>query len=377
MTTTSRAMINDEGPTRRQVLATGGAAVAGAVAAGSLSATPAAAVDGTAADAAARLPEFWYQDNNLGQGGRGAPPDLESRYDNLDTWRHARRAMHTFSFGQVGAGDNYADVVKYEPELLDTMASAHADMNFAFNVTQATTWWWHKFQETGEIPEGPPDFTATINNLRQLRAAGFNLTNILLQSVLSKPGPGRFLGYSMERRIQDVVEFNDQVRGEFPDVQIGVIYPLNDKPGIYPPWREVLTSLQSELRSSGHELDFIHFDKPFEHPRLEIERPSGPMTWDRMVEVERFIKGLGVTFGLQCTDGRAGRQSNNAFRRRVLEGIATYVDHGGAADRYILWPFHPYPDHSTPDTLGELPPEGASQMRIFREMARGAAARRH
>ncbi|QOR70662.1 hypothetical protein IM660_19145 [Ruania alkalisoli] len=349
--------------------------MAGALAAGSLNAPHASAVNGAATDASERLPEFWYQDNNLGQGGGAAPPDLESRYDSLDTWKHARRAMHTFAFGQLGAGDNYADEVKFEPAVLDKMAAAHADMNFAFNVTQATTWWWHTYKETGEVPDGPPDFSATISNLRQIRAAGFNLTDIMLQSVLSKPGPGRFLGYSMERRIQDVVEFNDQVRGEFPGVRIGLITPLTN-PEIHPPWRETWAWVQSELRSAGHELDFIHFDKPFEHPRLELESPSGVMTWEKMIEVEQYAKSLGITYGIQCTDGRAGRVSNNEFRRLVLEGIATYVDHGGAADRYILWPFHPYPDHSTPDDLGPLPPEGASQMRVFRELARGAAARR-
>ncbi|WP_139177801.1 hypothetical protein [Ruania alba] len=342
---------------------------AGASIAGAIGAPAAAAAASAGSDASDRVPEFWYQDNNLGLGGNGMPPDLVSRYDALDTWQHARRAMHTFCFSQLGAGDNYADEVKYSPELLDKMVAAHSQSNFSFNVTQATTWWWHKYRDTGEIPDGPPDYSATINNLRQVRSAGFNLGDIMLQSVLTKPGPGRFKGYSVERRIQDVVEFYDQVKPEFPDVRIGIIDPW--------PLKVESTWLQDELRANGHELDFIHLDKPFDRIRLERDTPKGVITWDRMVEASEFVQNeLGITFGLQCVDERAGNTSNNDFRKYTLEGLANYVAHGGTADRYILWPFFRYPDHSTPDDLGPLPPEGASHMRVFRELARGAARRR-
>ncbi|QOR70663.1 hypothetical protein IM660_19150 [Ruania alkalisoli] len=360
--------MNTHALSRRQVIATAGATI-GAAAVGMATASPSVATSARAASQTDSVPEFWYQDNNLGQGG-GVPPDFRARYDDLAAWDKARDRMHTFSIGQNAL---IKQGLRDDPTLLASMAAAHADQHFAYNVTQATTWWWGYYRQTGEIPPGRPNFTRTINELRDLVSAGFNLTDIMLQSVLSKPGPGRFLGYSMERRIQDVVEFNDQVRGEFPGVRIGLITPLTN-PEIHPPWRETWAWVQSELRSAGHELDFIHFDKPFEHPRLELESPSGVMTWEKMIEVEQYAKSLGITYGIQCTDGRAGRVSNNEFRRLVLEGIATYVDHGGAADRYILWPFHPYPDHSTPDDLGPLPPEGASQMRVFREIAAGAAA---
>ncbi|SEE74155.1 hypothetical protein [Ruania alba] len=360
--------MNTHAISRRQVIATASATI-GAAAVGMAAAPPSVATPARAASQTDNVPEFWYQDNNLGQGG-GVPPDFRSRYDDLAAWDKARAVMHTFVLGQNAL---VKQGLRDDPAFLASMAAAHADHHVAYNVTQATTWWWGYYRRTGEIPSGPANFTRTINELHDLADAGLHITDIMLQSVLTKPGPGGFLGYSTERRIQDVVEFNDQVRAEFPGVRIGVIYPLTNKPGIYLPWREALTVLQSELQSSGHELDFIHFDKPFEHPRLEIEDSSGPMTWDRMVEVEQFVKSLGVTFGLQCTDGRGGRASNNEFRELVLDGLATYIAHGGAADRYILWPFHPYPDHSLPDDLGPLPPEGASQLRLFRELAAGAA----
>ncbi|WP_139177802.1 hypothetical protein [Ruania alba] len=355
--------------TRRQVLTSAaGISIAGASIA---TASAATATDHSAAEASERVPEFWYQDNNLGLGGRGVPTDFFSRYDDLDSWALARAQMHTFALEQ---GTFVRQGLSERPAFLEKMAAAHAGMNFCYNVTQAVAWWWPHYNETGEVPEGPPDYTTTINHLRQLRSTGFTITDVILQSVLAKPGPGRFLGYSMERRIRDVVEFYDQVRPEFPDVRIGIIDPL---PGQFP-WQDAYRFLKDELRSNGHELDFIHFDKPFDRVRLERNTPHGVITWDRMVEVGEFVKNeLGLTFGLQCVDEQAGKTSSNDFRKHTLEGLANYVAHGGTADRYILWPFFPHPEHSTPDDLGALPPEGASQMRIFRELARGVPARRY
>ncbi|SEE85429.1 hypothetical protein [Ruania alba] len=352
--------------TRRQALTVAGGAIAGAAGASTLTALPAGAANPT--HGPRDLPELWYCENNMGWG-KGIPPDFFSRYDDPDSFAAARRVMDTY---MVRMG-SYEGQFEGDIPFLEKMATVHHNSNFAFNVTEVVAWWWREYNRTGEVPDGPPVYSATLRHIRQFKEAGIIPTDIAVQSVLSKPGPGRYKGYPMERRIQDVVDFFHQVKPELPDVRIGIIDPLPDH------WEDGVHRaewLQRELQYAGYELSFIHFDKPFDRPRREHVGPAGKMTWERMVAQADFVRDeLGITFGLNCTDEIGGNRGNNLWREHVLDGIDQFIRHGGKADRYILTPFHPHPDHTVPDDLGPLPPEGASQMRVLRELGRAAGRR--
>lgn len=346
------------GMTRRQAMATM-AGTAGVAALGSPLMAPAAHAAG---------PRFWYQESHMGTSG-GLPPDFFSRYDDLSTWQDARSAMHNYMMRQ----NSYAAQLHTNPEFLQKMAAAHTGINLSFNVLQATAWWWQHYKDTGEIPPGPPDYTRTLLHLRRLRDSGFRITDIMLQSVLAKPGPGGFRGYGMDLRIRDVVEFFRQVKPEFPTVRIGILDPMTSS---YMPWNEAYDWLQDEVTAAGYHWDFLHFDKPFDRPRNGVTNEWGlTWTWDQFVVVQDYVQqNLGITFGLNCSDLEGGSLGDDQWRQFILDGVASFVEAGGHADRYILTAFGAHPDSTVPDTLGALPPEGAAALRIYRELMTSAAA---
>jgi len=298
--------------------------------------------------------ELWYQDTNLRIAG-GIPGDLVERYEpgNLNQWASSRALMDTYYLRQSTFGQH----LKGNAPLQRRMADAHNahGTTLAFDCTEAT--WAH--DRTGGAT---PNFSRTINELRELVQNGFVLSHIGLQSVLSKPlEDGR--AYGLEPRILDVVEFMKQVRPHFPGVKIGIIDAMAAQGK---PWESWFTQLRDAVEAAGQTLDFVHIDMPFSYPRNGTNGNS----WASLVAHERFIRDtLSAEVGVIATDNVGGMDSSNQWREFVLDGVNKYLAAGGRPDALMLFSWYTYPTETYPDTLTPIPSVTATQLRVLRDVA--------
>lgn len=309
--------------------------------------------------AASSLPahgiEIWYEDNNLNTAG-GYPADLFDRYsgeENLSQWAAARSIMDTYYLRQ----NTYKNNIQGNQGFQQLMATVHnADgISLAYDCTAAT---WAHYLNDYETP----DFSSTISELLELTQNGFVLSHIGLQSVLSKPLPDGGT-YDIAWRILDAVEFVKQVEPVFPDVKIGIICAAPAKGLPYESW---YLQLRDAVSAAGYTLDFIHLDIPFSYPRNGVNG----LSWSELVVVEDYVRNaVGVEVGMVCTDNVGGMNSSNLWRQYVLEGVTNYLDAGGQPEALMLFSWFLYPTETVPDTLTEIPPGTATQLRVLRELA--------
>jgi len=301
--------------------------------------------------AAGNCAEFWYEDNNLGFGG-GLPTDFFGRYDAPETWTQASQAMDVFCL----RSNSFRFFIQGRSTFQQKMATVHNSNGTRFAIDSTEAGWAHYLSDFTT-----PTFGLTIGQIEDLQSNGVTVTDITLQSVLSKPTPDGE-PYAMSWRIKDVVEFFKQVKPLFPAVRIGIIDALPTHNRNYKgPYSDLKTALAEE----GYALDFIHLDMPFSYPR---NRRNGN-SWSKMVAVGEYIQNvIGAELGLICTDNVGGSASNNLYRQYVLDGVKKYIQAGGKADQYILMAWFPYPNETVPDDMTAIPPGDATQLRIFREM---------
>lgn len=298
--------------------------------------------------------EIWYEDNNMRVAG-GLPDDFFERYEEgtLSQWAVSRSMMDTYYLRQ----NTFRNHFRGNSGFQQMMADAHnaEGTTLAYDCVTAT---WAHHRNDYETP----DFTSTINDLNELIQNGFVLSHIGLQSVLSKPAPDGAT-YDLEWRIQDVVEFMNQVRPEFPAVKIGIICAAPAHGSPYESW---YMQLRNAVVEAGHTLDFIHLDIPFSYPRNGING----LSWSKLVEIENFIRNtLSAEVGMVCTDNTGGMESSNLWRHYVLDGVENYIDAGGRPDALMLFSWYDYPTETIPDALTAIPPGTATQLRVLREVA--------
>ncbi len=302
--------------------------------------------------------EFWYEDNNLGSAG-GVPDDFFVRYDKPETWARSRKTMDVFYLRT----NTYEKYVRDNPAFMKKMAGVHraGGIRLALDSTAAT---WAHFKNGYETP----NYEHAIERIRRFKACGLVVSEIGLQSVLSKPTRTR-QDYAMEWRIKDIVEFFKQVGPVFPEMKIGLIDAMPSKDLDH---ESAYLGLKLALADEGYSLAFIHLDMPMSHPRDRLRNNS----WAKMVGVGRFVqKRIGCKFGLICTDNVGGRKSGESFRSYVLDGLKQYLDHGGRADHYILMSWYEHPEASIPDDISLSPGKSPTQLGVFREMVSAIKAK--
>jgi hypothetical protein len=299
-----------------------------------------------------------FEDNNLGTAGQ-IPDDFFTRLEteHLPKWEKSREAMDIFML----RASVYHQQLKDKPEeILRHMASVFAKHNIEIAINDGGATWSHYLQGTNPIYE------KSISMITRLRGCGFNIKYIALQSVLSKPvkehhvPPNEIESYTMEMRISDVVAYNKQVRRVFPDLKIGIIDALPTKNMDY---IEPYKDLKYALEKIGCSLDFIILDFPF----MDAILKKNGFSFEKIVDVQHYVKGLDIEFGIICTD-YAGKASAAGFQYVVLQGLNAFMAAGGEADYLMFSAWYTFPKDSIPEDVKPYPIEDPTMFSVFMEV---------
>lgn len=306
---------------------------------------------------AALAADIWYEDNNLGRAG-GVPPDFVEKFRHPEQFSQATKYIRVYMMRSM-------TLAKLGDDVLTGTVIPFFKKNrikLAINAVGAT---WTKRRGRSRL------FEQEMSLLKRLKARGFDVDYISLQSVLSKPAArgGDREAYSLRDRVDDVVAYARAARAVFPRVQIGIIDAL---PSHGKDYRLPYRRLQEALARESIELSYIHLDMPFELPR---ERRHG-ITWRTIREVERYVEeDLHTRFGLITTSRKGGKTSSRLFHERVLAALTCYAGAEGTPGDLVIASWYPYPDTTVPDTAtGNDFPAMRTVLEFGRELDRIEAA---
>jgi len=273
-------------------------------------------------------PLFWYEDNNGGIAA-GLPDDFERMFTEPDSWKELRSQIDVYYI----RGNTLAAVIeKYgEGFIKDHFVKVLKDDDIVLAIDNP----------------GPHQKTLPL-----LKRCGADIGYIALQSTISKIRADDYKkdgGRLVAERINQAADEIIALKKLYPGVQAGLIDATPTKGRDYvAPYHE----LARRLSENGTSLDFIHLDCP-----EEIATEAKTITWDKVFEVEAFVRDeLKIPFGFICTSATGGRSSDEAFYKNVLEIPAHYRGH--QPDHFIVMSWFPHPQHSLP----EKPPSGEYSM---------------
>lgn len=201
------------------------------------------------------------------------------------------------------------------------------------------------FVHFASLPAHAAERDEQIKLYRRLKALGFTVDYIVLESVLSKGKPRiPWTHDSVPGRIEDAVSYAKQVREIFPDTQFGIIDALATQAF---PYKDAYTSLKQAMNHEALKFTFIHLDMPFNR----VQRGLRGVSWETVREVEHFVEDeLGLQFGLLATSTRAARISNQAFHDETIASMECYLMAGGTPSEFIITSWYTYPDRIISDT---------------------------
>jgi len=271
-----------------------------------------------AAAAACPAPEpkaqLWYEDNNLGRAG-GMPADFTGKFT-APAWQRAAHAIDVYLI-RLNVLEQMDD--KF---LTDTLRPFLKNHRLAVDAGGAT--WLHYGKRRVA-------FENDLRQLRRLRKLGITVSDISLQSPLSKPLPGT--AYPLQERLLDVALYSAAARQIYPSARIGIIDALPAHGG---DWREAY----GDLIATGA-VDYIHLDMPWELIGKKV-------SWEELRRIEHFVEDQGLDFGLLLTTRRGGEHSEKAYARGVEAELTGYQHHCGSPAAYVIASWFPHPARTVP-----------------------------
>lgn len=264
-----------------------------------------------------KIPEFWYEDNNMSTAG-GFPPDFTEMFTDPDKWEMLRDTLSVY----LVRGNTLTNIINQEGEsfIEDYFAPVLSGSNLSLAI------------------DNPPSVSAWPGFYKLLTDNGITVSHVALQSVLSKPRNDISPQYDpeLEKRIQEVKNDIMAYHQTAPDVRYGIIDARPTKGWEY---RNAYKRTLDALRSVALDLDFILLDCPYSYP---LEGTN--INWTDLKEVEAFVMdSLNAGYGLIITDNTGGMQSDQAFYDRVMTYARTYDKTGTIPDYFVLmsWFLHP------------------------------------
>ena len=294
-------------------------------------------------------PTLWFEDNNLGQPG-GTTPDWEQTFTQPEQWAYALQALDTYGINNdwhlINSNDPVPDSFLRD-HLVPTLERNHVSLALD---TGPATWMSHNLQQSGLTVE---QFLQPYGDLiEKLRSYGARVDQVTLSFPLCAPllSNGQEIEYSMEQRIQDVVNYSRYMTARFPDLRIGIIDYL---PTHGLPYRTPYAQLRDAMAAEGILLDHIHLVVP---AGVAFNQTWG-MSWDKAVEVQAYVQQeLGLKFGVTLTSDEGGYQSGEFFHNQTIEALGAYqqavadsADPGEHPERFVAISWYPYPDRSLPE----------------------------
>lgn len=269
--------------------------------------------------------EIWYQDNSFGKGGV-LPGDFVHKFEHPESWEEARGKLDVYMFR--------ANVFRF-PDFSDEFISKHmvpqlrgAGVKYAIDTAAPLF---------SGCKDRSARFDFEFETMQRLRQHGIAVSYVSLQSILSKPDQASGVGAcSMEDRIRGGVDYARQFVRHHPSAEVGIIDAL---PSHGKPYKEAYKLVRDTFRMEGVPLSYIHLDISAD----QVMRGDHGLSWKKVVEVERYVKKLGLKFGIYLNSRRAGQLSDEAFYKSSVEAMANYLAAGGDADHYVIssWFRHP------------------------------------
>lgn len=298
--------------------------------------------------------EMWYEDNNQARSG-GIPRDFKEKFVKPETWARAREVMDVYMIraNSLDSRENAID----EEFIREKMAPVLKAANLPVAIDFGGATWRNAGRKQNMLQR-------ELNLVGIILEAGIQIRCGSLQSVLSKPlfdeNSGKRILYPMDKRYQDVLDYFQAFKKQFPGLAIGIIDALPTHDDDY---ETAYCGLKEKLARYGFKLDHILLDIPFELP--EENRLNN--SWPKVKAVERYVKHeVGCRFGLIGASKTAGHESDRAYHRALLKMLDRCRTHRIEPDFFIMMSWFPHPKRSIPDNApeGEYP-----AMKTFVEFA--------
>jgi hypothetical protein len=277
--------------------------------------------------------EIWYEDNNLGKAG-AVPSDFFYKFENPTSWQQVRNNLNVYMLRA-----NILDLPEMNESFLENRLKPLTEkdgIKIAID-SSGVTW------------SGCKDRSKSINTeldaMARMRRMGLQVHYLSLQSLISKPfrTEGKTkddeVACPLDNRVRGGVEYVKKFKAIYPEAVVGIIDAL---PSHGDPYKEAYKYATDVFRASGVPLGYIHLDVTAEMIRKGVHG----LSWPKILEVESYVKRLGLKFGLIFTSRMFGNKSDEAFFKAVLEELEDYLQAGGKADHYIIASWFPYPKQS-------------------------------
>lgn len=269
--------------------------------------------------------EIWYQDNSFARG-RTLPIDFVYRFENPKSWAAARERLDVHMFR--------ANVFRF-PEFSDEFLDAKLIPQLRGDGIRVA------IDTAGPLFSRCRDrsarFEFEFESMHRLKEKGVGVAYVSLQSIMSKPDqPVVGKECPLVDRIQGGIDYAKGFMAIHPGAEFGIIDAL---PSHGKPYREAYKLARDMFQKSGVPLGYIHLDISAD----QVIRGDHGLTWQKVVEVERYVKKLGLKFGIYLKSRRAGQTSDEAFYESSVKAMESYLAAGGDADHYVIssWFKHP------------------------------------
>lgn len=276
--------------------------------------------------------EIWFEDNNLAKPAY-ISQEAKNKFQTPEKWEKARKSIQVYILraNVILNEENAIDDVFLKNYLAPVLIKDN--IKIALDVGGAT--WMHAAKERENIVD------EEMALIKKMKEYGLKIDSVNMQSVLSKDMKNKT--YSLQQRIDDVVEYSQRVVSVFPDIKIGIIDALPSKGKEY---KKQYEQLQKSLKNKNIRLNHIILDMPFEI----AENGKNGMDWQKVKEVEDFVKQkLNISFGLVYTSKKAGHKSDKAFHDTLLTMYKRYKEFQGNPDYCVMMSWFPYPKCSVDD----------------------------
>lgn len=297
---------------------------------------------------------MWYEDNNLGKAGY-FPADAKDKFIDSQSWQISRKKMDVYLIRANALYMRKNGLTDYflKHKMFKTLKASH--IKLALDVRGATL--------TQMSDKRKKIRTKELKLIEKIESMGMHIDSINFQSALSKSSKkfqrkNASVDYAMEKRIEDIVSYARIVHRKFPHIRFGLIDALPTKGYAY---KTPYTLLVKSMQKAHLTLHHIILDLPYDF----IEKHWRGMTWEKAIEVEKFVKNdLHLEYGKIYHDSKAGKTSDRLFFNHVMKMATRYKKEGGAPDYCLLMSWYSHPTYTIPET------EKYTQMYTFLELAK-------
>lgn len=278
--------------------------------------------------AAAALAAVWYEDNSFARKG-GLPEDFIYKFEHPESWKTARSNLSVYQFRVNMFNRNYPQIT--DEFIVKNMIPVLKEAGIRVALDTA-----------GPLLSGCRDRAGRIDMefewISRIKRLGLDVHYVSLQSVLSKPHRhgGEEFDCPLADRVSGAIAYARRFASVYPNAEFGLIDALPSK-GL--PYREAYKYARDMFRSENLPLRYIHLDLSVDM----VWSGVNGLNWQKVIEVERYVKKLGLQFGLLLTSRKSGQISDEAFYKTIVAGFEEYRRAGGAADHYVIISWFPYP----------------------------------